>query len=147
MFFCENIRRSEQKYRCFGVFLQIYKEFYKLWLVTSFINVKLKQYTKVSIVLFTLPKIITKETRLQEGEGLIHTQTIRLVCINEVHQYVMFGRKFRRDYLKLNNILLKNIQDTTYQYESSSNLHSFNTQLLIIIEEMTGLQVPTHKML
>ena len=88
-------------------------------------------------------------------ETLIDKRPLRLVCVDEVHQFVMFGCTFRPEFSLLKDSLFKKIANNDDSNENSNDSSSlpinlkvllllmtatFNIQLLSILQKMIGIR-------
>ena len=120
---------------------------------------QLKMYIKnmsesTSIILFTSPEAIVNDKSTELFDMMIQQNIIRLICIDEVHQFVSFGLSFRYDFSKLRNKLFSKIIQTDKSSDKSQELKvpvlfmtaTFNSDMLNFLKKLTGLSIynPTH---
>ena len=60
--------------------------------------------TKVTIFLYTLPECLSREPLKSVVVRLINCKVLKLVCVNEVHLFVMFGVTFREEFTRLKSM-------------------------------------------
>ena len=82
----------------------------------------LQDDTNVSVFLYSSPEAILKPIFLQLIHKLIDNGIIRLICIDEVHQFVNFGASFRPKFGDLRRALFSKIiqRHTDPQFHNSS---------------------------
>ena len=107
-----------------------------------------------SIILFTSPEAIVNDKSTELFDMMIQKNIIRLICIDEVHQFVSFGLSFRYDFSKLRNKLFPKIIQTDESSDKSQELKAtvlfmtatFNSDMLNFLKKLTGLSIynPTH---
>ena len=112
--------------------------------------------TDVTIFIFSSPEFLLKEPWISTMKTIILNGLLRLICIDEVHQFVMFGCTFRPEFALLKESLFKNITFTNHTTPSSTddtqlviNLKvplllmtaTFNTELLSILQSMIGIRI------
>ena len=70
---------------------------------------ELKNDTNVTIFLYSSPEILLKSSWIGMIHKIIESRLLRLVCIDEVHQFVSFGSSFRPEFGDLQDALFKKI--------------------------------------
>ena len=65
--------------------------------------------TNASIFLFSSPECLSKEPWMTMIETLIGKGSLRLVCVDEAHQFVMFGCAFRPEFSLLKDSLFEKL--------------------------------------
>jgi superfamily II DNA helicase RecQ len=108
-----------------------------------------------TIFLFSSPEFLLKEPWKTCIQSLIKKNTLRLVCIDEVHQFVMFGCTFRPTFGLLKESLFRylicNNNNSTSSTTSTLAVKlkvplllmtaTFNVELLNILHSMIGIRV------
>ena len=106
--------------------------------------------TDATIFIFSSPEFLLKEPWKQTIDSLIERGLLRLICIDEVHQFVMFGCTFRPEFALLKESLMKkiaipndNAAHLSIQLKISLLLMTatFNTELLTILQSMIGIRI------
>ena len=83
---------------------------------------------------------------------LINNGVLKLVCVDEIHLFVIFGVTFRKSFVNLKDTFFKHLIDNSKTTSSSSHdVHlkvplllmtaTFNNRLLGIMETMIGIKV------
>ena len=116
--------------------------------------ISLSPNTDASIFLFSSPEFLLKEPWNSMIETLLEKSLLRLVCIDEVHQFVMFGYTFRPEFGLLKDslfkkLLLHNERDSTNPSQLPVSLKvplllmtaTFNTELLGLLQSMIGISI------
>ena len=118
--------------------------------------------SNVTIFIYTSPECLLREPWNAVFVGLIERKVLQLVCLDEIHMYVMFGLTFRKEFTLLKDSFFKHLVDP-YSTDSPSHKFSndatitnlgfylkvplllmtatFNTELLKLMENMIGIQV------
>ena len=66
----------------------------------------LTKTTNVTIFLYSSPECLLREPWKSMVIGLINRQVLKLVCVDEVHLFVMFGVTFRKEFTLLKSSFL-----------------------------------------
>jgi len=111
--------------------------------------VNLPDNTDATIFLFSSPEYLLNDPWKDTMKCLINKNILRLVCIDEVHQFVMFGCTFRPDFGLLKQSLFQHMISQK-QNELGVKLNvplllmtaTFNIELLNILQRMIGIRVP-----
>ena len=114
----------------------------------------LKQNTDATIFIFSSPEYLLKEPWKSTMPQLIENGMLRLVCIDEVHQFVMFGCAFRPEFGLLKDTLFKKLRvsnstSSTNPSHLSVSLRvplllmtaTFNKELLRLLQLMIGIRI------
>ena len=114
----------------------------------------LTKNTDATIFIFSSPEYLLKEPWNLTMQQLIEKGTLRLVCIDEVHQFVMFGCTFRPEFGLLKDTLFKKIRVDNDMFSTNSSQLSvslkvplllmtatFNNELLRLLQLMTGIRI------
>ena len=107
----------------------------------------LQHNTDRTIFLFASPEALQQSVWQELMQDLTRSSILRLVCIDEVHQFVDFGLTFRYKFAKLKKTLFKHI--IVNEAETSQNsaklkvpvlfmTATFNEYLLKLLEKLTG---------
>ena len=82
---------------------------------------ELESDTNISIFIFTSTEILLRPSWISMIQKIIETKLLRLVCIDEAHQFVSFGSSFRPEFGDLRDALFKHliIHDGTHFIENS----------------------------
>jgi len=107
-----------------------------------------------TVFLYTSPKCLTREPWRSLMVTLINRKVLKLVCIDEIHFFVMFGITFRKEFTLLKNSFFRHIlsnRDPRYSYASGLCYDlkvplllmtaTFNQSLLGLLETMIGVKV------
>ena len=112
--------------------------------------------TNASTFLFSTPEYLLKNPWMTMIETLIDKRLLRLVCVDEAHQFAMFGCAFRPEFSLLKDSLFKKIVNNNDSNENSNNSSSlpinlkvslllmtatFNIQLSSILQKMIGIRM------
>ena len=116
--------------------------------------ISLPPTTDASIFLFSSPEFLLKEPWTSMIETLLERSLLRLVCIDEVHQFVMFGYTFRPEFGLLRDSLFKKLvasngSNATNPSQLPVSLKvplllmtaTFNTELLGLLQSMIGISI------
>ena len=100
--------------------------------VDSLISMLLKipSNTNASIFLYSSPEKLLDPKWSNLVDELIKNKILKLICVDEVHQFVLFTLSFRTDICKLKNSFFKKIKDT-------SHTHNLRIPLLLMTATMT----------
>ena len=106
--------------------------------------------TNASIFLYTSPECLLKSPWIEVFNSLLDKSLLRLVCIDEVHQFVTFGLSFRTEFLKLKSEIFSKLKSTNSSPQNNSILKvpllfmtaTFNKSLVHYLQTITGLAVP-----
>ena len=114
----------------------------------------LPKETDATIFIFSSPEFLIKEPWKTTIQTLIANGLLRLVCIDEVHQFVMFGITFRPDFGLLKDSLFEQIiinNSTLPSNETQLSVYlkvplllmtaTFNIELLTILQSMIGIRI------
>ena len=87
-------------------------------------------------------------------EEMIKSNTIWLICVDEVHQFVSFGLSFRYEFKQVKDVLFNKVIHSKETKTEKAVLKvpvlfmtaTFNQELLLNLSKLTGLSVydPTH---
>ena len=111
--------------------------------------------TNATIFIYSSPECLLKEQWITTIDHLINNSILRLICLDEVHQFVLFAMTFRDSFLKLNEHLFRKItlppstSTTSSQTQHPSLLKipllymtaTFNTSLLKYLQHITGIYI------
>ena len=114
----------------------------------------LNKADNTTIFLYTSPECLTREPWRSLMVTLIERKVLKLVCIDEIHLFVMFGITFRKEFTLLKNTFFCHLlckRDPRYTY-ASGLCHdlkvplllmtaTFNQSLLGLLETMIGVKV------
>ena len=102
----------------------------------------LKPDTEKTIILFSSPEVLLKgHWKIMLGK-LIEKGLLRLVCVDEVHQFVHFGTSFRYEFSYLRHSLFnKLLLDDKLQVPLLFMTATFNEGLKVLLQKMTGLTI------
>lgn len=109
--------------------------------------INLKQDSSSSIFLFLSPEKLLKEPWNKLMIFLIDHKILKLVCIDEVHQFVSFGSSFRRMFEKLKETLFSKIKvneklnDTGLKLPILFMTATFNMELCDRLETIIGIAI------
>ena len=70
---------------------------------------QLKKEGNTTIFLYTSPECLMREPWLSLMVTLIERNVMKLVCIDEIHLFVMFGLTFRKEFTLLKKLLSTSI--------------------------------------
>ena len=117
----------------------------------------LTKTTNITIFLYTSPECLLREPWKSLVVGLINRQVLKLVCVDEVHLFVMFGVTFRKEFTLLKSTFFKYLIDDSGTNNLNSNgslpLASYlkvplllmtatlNADLLRMLQKMIGIRV------
>ena len=112
----------------------------------------MKSGTNASVFLYSSPECLMKEPWKSLLIKLINNGVLKLVCVDEIHLFVMFGITFRKSFVNLKDTFFKYLIDKSKTTSSSSHaIHlkvplllmtaTFNNRLLGIMEKMIGIKV------
>ena len=123
---------------------------------------ELDSESNVTIFIYTSPECLLREPWNKVFIGLIERKMLQLVCLDEIHMFVMFGLTFRKEFTLLKDSFFKHLvaQYSTdfpsHQFSDDANrtnlgfylkvplllmTATFNTELLKLMENMIGIQV------
>lgn len=114
--------------------------------------------SNTTVFLYTSPECLAREPWCSIMIKLIDRGSLKLVCIDEIHLYVMFGITFRKEFTLLKKSFFKHLRtERGPRYSYASGLchdlkvplllmtATFNKSLLGILEKMIGVKVlPTN---
>ena len=114
----------------------------------------LKKDGNSTVFLYTSPECLMREPWRSIMVTLIDRRVMKLVCIDEIHLFVMFGITFRKEFTLLKNTFFCHLVcdlDPRYTY-ATSLCHdlkvplllmtaTFNNSLLSLLEKMIGIKV------
>ena len=113
----------------------------------------LEKSTNTSIFLFTSPEELLKFPWTSLMLHLSNNGLLKLICIDEVHQFVTFGTSFRRKFCALKKSLFQNIVDNKSINNEPDQLPTilktpilfmtatFTLSLLHLLQKMVGIRV------
>ena len=118
--------------------------------------VNLPDNTDATIFLFSSPEYLLNDPWKHTMQTLINKSLLRLVCIDEVHQFVMFGCTFRPNFGLLKKSLFQHMisHKDHNPISNTSGLPvklkvplllmtaTFNIELLNILQTMIGIRIP-----
>ena len=87
--------------------------------------------TDATIFLFSSPEFLLKDPWMTAMQDLIERGLLRLVCIDEVHQFVMFGCTFRPQFVLLKDSLFKRITINSDNTSDGSNQSQLSIHLKV----------------
>ena len=114
----------------------------------------IKKDDNTTIFLYTSPECLMREPWRSVMVKLIDRRVLKLVCIDEIHLFVMFGITFRKEFTLLKNTFFRHLvcnRDPRYSY-ATGLCHdlkvplllmtaAFNNSLLSLLEKMIGVKV------
>ena len=117
--------------------------------MVSNLLLSLPSNTDATIFIFSSPEFLLKDPWKKTMQSLIHNRMLRLICIDEVHQFVMFGCTFRPDFSLLKESLFKYLHLNNDSSQASIHLKvplllmtaTFNVELLSILQSMIGIRI------
>ena len=116
--------------------------------------VSLSPNTDATIFLFSSPEFLLKEPWNSMIQTLLDNNLLRLICVDEAHQFVMFGYTFRPEFGLLKEslfqkIIVPNVTDSLTPSRFPVSLKvplllmtaTFNTELLRLLQSMIGISI------
>ena len=114
----------------------------------------LPKETDATMFMFSSPEFLTKEPWKTTTQTLIDNGLLRLVCVDEAHQFVMFGVTFRPDFGLLKDSLFEQTiinSSTLPSNETQLPVYlkvplllmtaTFNIELLKTLQSMIGIRI------
>ena len=112
----------------------------------------MKKGTNASVFLYTSPECLMKPPWNSLLIKLINNGVLKLVCVDEIHLFVMFGVTFRKSFVNLKESFFKHLIDQSKNKKDSPHaVHlkvplllmtaTFNNRLLGLLEKMIGIKV------
>ena len=110
-------------------------------------------HSNVTLFIYSSPECLIREPWRSVFRGLINRKVLKLVCLDEVHLFVMFGVTFRKEFTLLKESFFQHIiiqpraQDdpnNTGRYLKIPLLFmtaTFNSSLLEMLYKMTGVMI------
>jgi superfamily II DNA helicase RecQ len=107
---------------------------------------------RLSVLLFASPECIVEDVWIEMIQKLIADTLLKLVCVDEVHQFVEFGLTFRKSFMSLKDSLFKFLWVTESQ-DKDSLLHTIlkvpllfmsatmNRSLVDLLQKIVGIQL------
>ena len=123
--------------------------------LSSTIHSLLLRDNRLSILLFASPECIVDDVWVKMIHKLIADTLLKLVCVDEVHQFVEFGLTFRKSFMSLKDTLFKLLCVTESQ-DKDSLLHTIlkvpllfmsatmNTSLVDLLQKIVGIQLSSN---
>ena len=126
---------------------------------------QMKKNSNSTIFLYSSPECLMRQPWRSLMVSLIRNGVLKLVCIDEIHLYVMFGVTFRKEFVNLRDTFFKHLIDDTYRdpresigtrtppTNSPTNLPcylkvplllmtaTFNPTLINLMESMIGIKI------
>ena len=110
-------------------------------------------HSNITLFIYSSPEYLIREHWRTVFHGLINRKVLKLVCVDEVHLFVMFGVTFRKEFTLLKESFFQHLIATTTAEEGSNNngiylkipllfmTATFNSSLLGLLNKMTGVVV------
>ena len=113
----------------------------------------LERDDRISVILFTSPECIVDKIWIDMIKKLVDSNFLKLVCIDEVHQFVNFGLTFRKSFATLKEKLFKLLVNSNYSKDSNTSLYTvlkipilfmtatMNQSILGLLQQIVGIQL------
>ena len=113
----------------------------------------LTKTTNVTMFLHSSPECLLRDPWKSMVIGLIKRKVLKLVCVDEVHLFVMFGVTFRKEFTLLKSSFFKHLIDPTSAHLPPGSLAThlkvpvllmtatLNKELLQLLQTMIGIRV------
>ena len=112
----------------------------------------LGKQSNITIFIYTSPECLLREPWRSMFVGLINSKVLKLVCVDEVHLFVMFGATFRKEFTLLKESFFKFLIDPSPAAQSDIigtflkvpllfMTATFNSSLLDMLQKMTGVRI------
>ena len=100
----------------------------------------LNDNSNITVFLYTSPECLLKPCYMSTMLRLIHNNVIKLLCIDEVHQFVAFGSSFLPEFGNMRDALFRKliINNTTQQSSENTNPTNLYRQLKTPLLMMTA---------
>ena len=90
--------------------------------------------------------------------GLINRRVLKLVCVDEIHLFVMFGLTFRKEFTLLKASFFRHLIDNSNTVDNTNGCYclkvplllmtaTFNRELISLLEQMIGIKIPPYNYL
>lgn len=118
----------------------------------------LQSNSTVTIFIYTSPECLMKEPWKSVVIVLINRRVLKLVCVDEIHLFVMFGLTFRKEFTLLKASFLMHLIDKKSTSNTTNGCYylkvplllmtaTFNRKLMSLLELMIGIKILPHKYL
>ena len=115
----------------------------------------LKKTSNCTIFLYSSPECLMRQPWRTLMIRLINNGVLKLVCVDEIHLYVMFGLTFRKEFIMLKDSFFKHLIDAKMQSRNRTNTDlccylkvplllmtaTFNPRLVSLMESMIGVKI------
>ena len=116
---------------------------------------QMKTKSNSTIFLYSSPECLMSQPWRSLMVSLIRNGVLKLVCIDEIHLYVMFGVTFRKEFVNLRDTFFQHLIDETRSPPTNSPTNlpcylkvplllmtaTFNPTLINLIESMIGIKI------
>ena len=113
----------------------------------------LKIKSNVTIFLYTSPECLMKEPWKTVVIGPINCRVLKLVCVDGIHLFVMFGLKFRKEFTLLKASFFRYLTDNSNTVNTTNGCsylkfslllvtETINRELITLLEEMIVIKIP-----
>ena len=109
--------------------------------------------SNITIFIYTSPECLIREPWQSVFIGLINRKVLKLVCVDEVHLFVMFGVTFRKEFTLLKESFFQHLIEPTIAPTTAPSFDNsgaclkipllfmtatFNSSLLNMLQKITG---------
>ena len=92
----------------------------------------MKSGTNASVFVYSSPECLMKEPWKSLLMKLINNGVLKLVCVDEIHLFVIFGVTFRKSFVNLKDTFFKHLIDNSKTTSSSSHAVHLKVPLLLM---------------
>lgn len=105
-----------------------------------------------SIFLFSSPEKLLQQPWKSMVQNVIRNNMLKLICIDEVHQFVSFGSSFRPIFSHLKESLFKRVKTNNHsivKYKTPILLMTatFNRKLELMFQDLSGINMDTDSLI
>ena len=108
--------------------------------------------SNITIFIYTSPKCLLHKPWQLVFVGFINSKVLKLVCVDEVHLFVMFGLIFRKEFTLLKESFFKHLINPSTAAQSDTigiflkvllllMTVTFNSSLLDTLQKMAGVRI------